>query len=139
MPPVVGDIRRESLDTLRVRHRSEEGDAKVERDSPRGNFVELFRGCAPYIRAHLGAVMVVHMGGEVLDDPGFVSLMDDLGLLSLLGVSGRTCNLVIRHVVAAAMILRCLLLLLTLLPLFFMVGDVCVLLRGCDVRCGLFL
>lgn len=90
MPPVVGDIRRESLDTLRVRPRSEEGDAKVERYSPRGNFVELFRGCAPYIRAHLGAVMVVHMGGEVLDDPGFVSLMDDLSLLSLLGVSGRT-------------------------------------------------
>ena len=91
VPPVVGDIRRESLDTLRVRPRSEEGDAKVERDSPRGNFVQLFRGCAPYIRAHLGAVMVVHMGGEILDDPGFLSLMDDLGLLRLLGVSGMTC------------------------------------------------
>ena len=87
VPPVVGDIRRESVDTLRVRPQSE-GDAKGERASPRGNFVELFRGCAPYIRAHLGAVMVVHMGGEVLDDPGFVGLMDDLGLLSLLGVSG---------------------------------------------------
>lgn len=87
VPPVIGDIRRGSLDTMHVRPRSAEEDEQAERDAPRGNFVELFRGSAPYIQAHQGATMVVHMGGEVLDDPNFMSLMDDLGLLSLLGVS----------------------------------------------------
>lgn len=87
--PVVGDIRRGSVDTLCVRPRSDEAHAQAERDTPKGNFVDLFRGSAPYIRAHQGAVVVVHMGGEVLEDPNFLGLMDDLGLLHLLGVSAR--------------------------------------------------
>ena len=87
--PVVGDIRRVNMDALRVR----KGVALQEegRDQAGGggsSFVDLFRACAPYIRAHLGAVMVIHMGGEVLEYPNFLSIMDDLGLLRLLGVSG---------------------------------------------------
>ena len=92
LPPVVGDIRRSTVDTLCVRPRSDESDAQAERGVPKGNFVELFRGSAPYIRAHRGAVMVVHMGGEVLEGPGFMSLMDDMGLLTLLGVRTPPCN-----------------------------------------------
>lgn len=89
VPPVVGDIRRATVDTLRVRplSRIEDVDLGIEQEESRaGTFVDLFRGCAPYIRTHQGSVMVVHMGGEVLDDTSFSSLMDDMGLLSLLGV-----------------------------------------------------
>ncbi|CBJ29066.1 Amino-acid N-acetyltransferase [Ectocarpus siliculosus] len=68
------------MDALRVRSLSGEGDEETS-----GSFVDLFRGCAPYIRAHLGAIMVIHMGGEVVEDPNFTSIMDDLGLLRLLG------------------------------------------------------
>ncbi|CAM9472493.1 unnamed protein product [Ectocarpus sp. 4 AP-2014] len=78
--PVVGDITRVNMDALRVRSLSGEGDEETS-----GSFVDLFRGCAPYIRAHLGAIMVIHMGGEVVEDPNFPSIMDDLGLLRLLG------------------------------------------------------
>ncbi|CAN0010501.1 unnamed protein product, partial [Ectocarpus fasciculatus] len=78
--PVVGDITRVNMDALRVRSLSREGDEETS-----GSFVDLFRGCAPYIRAHLGAIMVIHMGGEVVEDPNFMSIMDDLGLLRLLG------------------------------------------------------
>lgn len=84
--PVVGDIRRVNMDALRVRKRVEQ-----EEEHPGGgSFVDLFRACAPYIRAHLGAVMVIHMGGEVLEYPNFLNIMDDLGLLRLLGVSERS-------------------------------------------------
>lgn len=86
LPPVIGDIRRTTVDKLRVRPRSDERDARAKLDAPKGNFVELFRGSAPYIRAHRGALMVVHIEGETVEGPGFMSLMDDLGLLTLLGV-----------------------------------------------------
>ncbi len=75
------------MDALRVR-RDEDRDEQTA-----GSFVELFRACAPYIRAHLGAVMVIHMGGEVLEDPNFLGIMDDLALLRLLGVSTRPPSL----------------------------------------------
>lgn len=68
------------MDALRVRRDQDEDEQTA------GSFVELFRACAPYIRAHLGAVMVIHMGGEVLEDPNFLGIMDDLALLRLLGV-----------------------------------------------------
>lgn len=83
IPPVVGDIRRLSTDTLCVRPRAIQEDV---RRAPRGHFVELFRGCAPYIRAHQGATMVIHISGEIVENPSFLGLMDDLGLLALLGV-----------------------------------------------------
>lgn len=86
VPPIVADIRRLSIDTLRVRRRSTENNERAGLAGPRGNFVELFRGSAPYIRAHQGAVMVAHIGGDVLDNPNFLSVMDDFGLLCLLGV-----------------------------------------------------
>lgn len=89
VPQVIGDIRRFCVDALRVQPGSASRDEQA--DIPQGNFVDLFRGSAPYIRAHQGAIMVVHMGGDVLDDPNFLSLMDDLGLLNLLGV--RWCLL----------------------------------------------
>ncbi|CAN0214555.1 unnamed protein product, partial [Phaeothamnion confervicola] len=46
----------------------------------------MFRGSAPYIRMHRGATMVVHIPGEVLESACFQNLMDDVALLSLLGV-----------------------------------------------------
>lgn len=87
--PVVGDIKRANMDALRVRQRCRGVDGVEEEEEAAGGFVEQFRACAPYIRAHLGAVMVIHMGGEVVEDPNFMSIMEDLGLLSLLGVSER--------------------------------------------------
>eukprot|EP00752_Nemacystus_decipiens_P001827 g1764.t1 len=69
------------MDALRVRKCVEQ----EQEQAGGGSFVDLFRACAPYIRAHLGAVMVIHMGGEVLEYPNFLSIMDDLGLLRLLG------------------------------------------------------
>lgn len=86
IPPVVGDIRRLSTDTLCVRPRRSQDNTLI---AQHGHFVELFRGCAPYIRAHQGSTMVAHIGGEILESPSFLSLMDDLGLLCLLGVSRR--------------------------------------------------
>jgi hypothetical protein len=55
-------------------------------DASRGTFVELFRGSAPYLRMHRGATFVVHIPGEVLEGPCFQGVMDDIGLLSLLGI-----------------------------------------------------
>lgn len=105
--PVVGDITRVNMDALRVRTLSGEGDSDEETS---GSFVDLFRGCAPYIRAHLGAVMVIHMGGEVVEDPNFASIMDDLGLLRLLGVRGEalgTSTGVVRHCLFRSYWLSC--------------------------------
>lgn len=103
LPPVVGDIRRLSTDIIRARtgrraltepRAGEEGKGKEgnggETRVTRGNFVDVFRDSAPYIRAYQGAVMVAHIGGDVVEHPDFFSLMDDWRLLSLLGVRTET-------------------------------------------------
>lgn len=86
IPPVIGDIRRLSTETLCVRPRLTPEHTHI---APHGHFVELFRACTPYIRAHQGATMVVHIGGEIVENASFLTLMDDLGLLCLLGVRLR--------------------------------------------------
>ncbi|CAM9981689.1 unnamed protein product, partial [Discosporangium mesarthrocarpum] len=94
-PPAVVDIMRVLPDSVRVVPPLKAGEAGEEGDTGKGtsagsvgegSFVDIFRASAPYIRTHRGATMVVHMGGGVLEGPGFLGLMDDLGLLSLLGV-----------------------------------------------------
>jgi len=50
------------------------------------DFVSLFRGSASYLRMHRGATFVIHISGEVVASEYFRQLMEDLGLLSLLGI-----------------------------------------------------
>lgn len=103
LPPVAGDIRRLPTDIIRARtgrrawaepRAGEVGKGKEggggETHVTRGNFVDVFRDSAPYIRAYQGAVMVAHIGGDVVENPDFFSLMDDWRLLSLLGVRTGT-------------------------------------------------
>lgn len=52
----------------------------------RGTFVDLFRGSAPYLRMHRGQTFVLHIPGEVIEKSTFLNIMDDVGLLNLLGV-----------------------------------------------------
>ena len=50
------------------------------------NFVGWFRGASPYINAHRGRIMVVHFGGELVEDSGFAHLIHDISLLNSLGI-----------------------------------------------------
>jgi amino-acid N-acetyltransferase len=51
------------------------------------NFGAIFRQCAPYIATHRGTLMVIHIPGHVLADPSvFQGVIDDIGILHLLGV-----------------------------------------------------
>lgn len=49
-------------------------------------FVSWFRESSPYIHAHRGCTFVVCFGGEVVQDSGFVSLVQDFALLNSLGI-----------------------------------------------------
>ncbi|KAM3569922.1 hypothetical protein VYU27_008000, partial [Nannochloropsis oceanica] len=49
-------------------------------------FVEMFRNSAPYISMHRGAVMVLHLPGDLIGTPAFEKTLDDVTLMSLLGV-----------------------------------------------------
>jgi len=49
-------------------------------------FVDNFRSSAPYMRMHAGQIMVVHISSSVWSSEDFGSLMDDLGLIKMLGV-----------------------------------------------------
>ncbi len=49
-------------------------------------FVTWFRGASPYIHAHRGRTFVLHLGGELAEDPGFANLVHDVALLSSLGI-----------------------------------------------------
>jgi amino-acid N-acetyltransferase len=46
----------------------------------------MFRGSAPYISMHRGAVMVLHIPGDIIGQPVFERTLDDVALMSLLGV-----------------------------------------------------
>ena len=49
-------------------------------------FVRGMREASPYMRAHRGHTFVIYLAGEVVADPGFPSLIQDLTLLSGIGV-----------------------------------------------------
>lgn len=49
-------------------------------------FVENFRSSAPYMHMHAGEIMVVHISSALRGTPEFDTLLDDLGLIRLLGV-----------------------------------------------------
>lgn len=49
-------------------------------------FVRWMREASPYMRAHRGHTFVIHLAGEVVADPGFAHLIQDLTLLSGVGV-----------------------------------------------------
>lgn len=49
-------------------------------------FVDWFRQSSPYIHAHRGKVFVLSFGGELLNGPGFASLIHDITLLNGLGI-----------------------------------------------------
>lgn len=48
--------------------------------------VRWFRESSPFIHAHRGRTFVVHVGGEMLTEPGAAALVHDLALLSGLGI-----------------------------------------------------
>lgn len=56
-----------------------------ENDSPQ-QFVDWFRHSSPYIRAFRGKTFVIMVGGEMLADAQFPSLVHDLVLLNSLGI-----------------------------------------------------
>lgn len=50
-------------------------------------FGSIFRQCAPYIAMHRGSTMVVHLGGQALNErEDFDAIIDDISILHLLGV-----------------------------------------------------
>ena len=49
-------------------------------------FVRWMREASPYMRAHRGHTFVIHVGGELVADPGFAQLIQDLTLLTGIGV-----------------------------------------------------
>lgn len=72
-----------NMDAVRVRE-LEEAQAG---EGSRNRFVELFRDTTPYIKAHMGSVMVLHIPGEVLESSP--TTMEDIHVLQLLGVSRK--------------------------------------------------
>jgi amino-acid N-acetyltransferase len=49
-------------------------------------FVRWMREASPYLRAHRGGTFVVYLGGEVVDGPTFAQVVQDLALLTGIGV-----------------------------------------------------
>lgn len=49
-------------------------------------FVAWFRGASPYINAHRGRIIVIHVGGELVEHEGFSHLIHDISLLNSLGI-----------------------------------------------------
>jgi acetylglutamate kinase len=50
-------------------------------------FGSIFRQCAPYIAMHRGSTMVIHLGGQALNErEDFDAIIDDISILHLLGV-----------------------------------------------------
>jgi len=48
--------------------------------------IKLFRSSAPYINAHRGKTFVIMFGGEAIEDENFAKIIQDIALLSSLGV-----------------------------------------------------
>lgn len=49
-------------------------------------FVDTFRMSSPYINAHQGLVFVIHIPGALLDESLFTSVMEDIALMSVVGI-----------------------------------------------------
>jgi amino-acid N-acetyltransferase len=49
-------------------------------------FVEMLRNSASYISMHRGSIMVLHLPGDLIGTPAFEKTLDDIALMSLLGV-----------------------------------------------------
>lgn len=51
------------------------------------NFGNIFRQCAPYIAMHSGCCMVIHLGGQAMQNrEDYEAVLDDISILHLLGV-----------------------------------------------------
>lgn len=50
------------------------------------SFVDTFRMSSPYINAHQGLVFVIHIPGELLHEPLFPTIMEDIALMRVVGV-----------------------------------------------------
>lgn len=51
------------------------------------NFGAIFRQCAPYIAMHSGCTMVIHLGGQAMQNrEDYEAVLDDISILHLLGV-----------------------------------------------------
>ncbi|WJW75171.1 amino-acid N-acetyltransferase [Thiohalobacter sp. IOR34] len=57
-----------------------------KKKNPSCSFVDAIRHAAPYIHAHRGRTFVIGFSGEAVEDPGFATLVHDIGLLHSLGV-----------------------------------------------------
>lgn len=55
-------------------------------DKPTHQSIQWFRNAAPYINAHRGKTVVLAFGGEALQESTFPSLIQDIALLSSLGL-----------------------------------------------------
>ncbi len=49
-------------------------------------FADQFRGAAPYINAHRGRTFIITFSGEMVEDPRFPELIQDIALLNSLGI-----------------------------------------------------
>ena len=48
--------------------------------------VDGFRQSTPYVNAHRGKIFVIMLGGEAIDQPGCRSIINDIALLTSLGI-----------------------------------------------------
>lgn len=49
-------------------------------------FVNTFRMSSPYIHAHQGQIFVIHIPGELINEPLFASVMEDIALMRVVGI-----------------------------------------------------
>lgn len=49
-------------------------------------YVDWFRGSAPYIHSHRGRTFVIYISGETINHSGFANLIHDIALLNSLGI-----------------------------------------------------
>ena len=88
LPPVLETMKQlepASLDV--ITHDLSREIVQLPRANPDVSFVELFRGCTPYIKMHQGSTMVIHVASEVLESIDvFDEIMEEIAVLALLGV-----------------------------------------------------
>lgn len=50
------------------------------------SFVNTFRMSSPYIHAHQGLIFVIHIPGNIIHEPLFASVMEDIALMRVVGI-----------------------------------------------------
>ena len=55
-------------------------------DDPRTGFIAWFRKTAPYLHTHRGRLVVVQVGGEVVQSEGLDDFVSDLAILHSVGM-----------------------------------------------------